>query len=341
MEKKYAVGIDIGGGSTTIGIVDRTGSIVSINNNQGDRIETQAGKYVNLNDFAGKICEVIKKLAGNEKVEGGIDAIAGIGIGAPSGNHNLRIEWGIFGIDQMIKAKMQIPVFLDNDANVATVGEWRYGDAKNKNNFIMITLGTGLGSGIVSEGKLIRGQHKMSGEFGHIVIRRSEGRKCGCGRYGCTEAYASAKGMARTAIEFLQVCKNENSNLKRLYDERKNKGIGNLKKENEIYKEELLISSKDVYEAAIEGDKVALQVFEYTGKILGEALADFAALLDPEVIYLFGGLAYAEEYILDPVRKHMNAYLINALKGKIAVKISSLNANASAAILGASALVWE
>ena len=289
--RDYAIGVDIGGGSATIGVIDKIGKIVVTNKDN----PIMTCKYNNVNDYIDALCNTIKELI--EQV-GGFSKIEGIGIGAPAASHhsgtiekNPNLPWSDQKIEivRMVEEKTNLPTYLDNDANVAALGEWKYGKGKGLDNFIMLTLGTGLGSGIIAEGKLIRGQHGLAGELGHVIVRRNEGRRCGCGRYGCAETYASAKGVARTAIEFLEVAKKDgSSSLKKIYENRKNKGLNSLYKEG--YKEDLLICSKDVAEEAGKGDAIALEVFEYTGKILGEAFADFVAFSDPEKVILFGGL---------------------------------------------------
>lgn len=343
--REYAVGIDIGGGSATIAIVDKNGNII-VSNKNNPVITT---KHKNPQSFVDALCNSIELLIEERKDILNINKIEGIGIGAPTASHqtgtiekNPNLPWSDekIALVEMVEKRINIPTFLDNDANAAALGEWKYGNAKEMKNFIMITLGTGLGSGIVSEGKLIRGHNGLAGELGHIIIRRSEGRKCGCGRYGCAETYVSAKGLARTAIEFLEVSKKDNvSNLKKLYEERKQLGLNELHKND--YKEDLLISSKDVAEHANKGDLLAHEIFEYTGKILGEALADFVTFSDPEKIFLFGGLAKSGDLLLNPIRKYMNASLLNIYHGKVSVEFSGLNDHADAAVLGASALVWE
>jgi len=344
-EKKYAVGTDVGGQSTVIGIVNtKTGKVIV--SNSKSPIKTDDERYSDVNIFVDELCDVILSLI--EKIDGGIDTIAGIGIGAPNANFNtesienapnLHKQWKIFPIVSKIKERISLPVFLDNDANLAALGEFLFGGAKGMKNVVMATLGTGLGGGIILDGKIMRGQGVL-GEIGHMIVCRDKGRKCGCGRSGCLEAYCSAKGMARTAIEFLEVFKkDDDSILKHLYEQRKEKGLAKLKKEG--YKKELLITSEDVYNAAMKGDKIALEIFNYTGKILGEGLTDIVAAFNPEIVILFGGLAKSGDLLLEPTKKSMEANLLNILKEKVDIKISKLNDNSNAAILGAAALAVE
>ena len=210
-----------------------------------------------------------------------------------------------------------LPVALTNDANAAAVGEMTYGAARGMKNFIMITLGTGVGSGIVINGEVVYGHDGFAGELGHTAAVRNNGRACNCGKTGCLEAYCSAMGVARTAREWLELT-DEPSLLR---------GLDN-------------IASKDVYDAAREGDKLALKIFEFTGKILGRSFADFVAFSSPEAIVLFGGLARAKEFLDAPIKESMNANLLSLWKDKVEIVYSQLK-ESDAAILGASALAWE
>ena len=240
----------------------------------------------------------------------------GIGVGAPNGNYfNGTIEFapnlpwrGVIPLAQMLTDRFGIPVSLTNDANAAAIGEMTYGAARGLKDFIMITLGTGVGSGIVVNGQLV-----------HVIVRPNNGRLCGCGRTGCLEAYTSATGVARTAREFLEV-RNDPSSLRQIPIQD--------------------ITSKDVYDAAITGDKLALEIFDYTGKILGEAFANFIAFSSPKAIILFGGLAKAGDLILKPIKEAMDRNTLNIYKGKVKIMFSELK-ESDAAVLGASALGWE
>ena len=247
-------------------------------------------------------------------------------VGAPNGNYYKgtiefapNLPWkGVIPLAALFEDKLGIPTALTNDANAAAIGEMTYGAARGLRDFIMITLGTGVGSGIVVNGQLVYGHDGFAGELGHVIVER-DGRICGCGRKGCLETYCSATGVARTAREFL-VARSEPSLLR------------------EIPAEEIV--SKDVYDAAIKGDKLALEIFEYTGNILGRALADFIAFSSPEAIILFGGLAKSGDLIMKPIQKAMDENVLKIYAGKTKLLLSQLK-DADAAVLGASALGWE
>ena len=231
-----------------------------------------------------------------------------------------NLPWrGVIPLAQMLTDRFGIPVSLTNDANAAAIGEMTYGAARGLKDFIMITLGTGVGSGIVVNGQLVYGHDGFAGELGHVIVRPNNGRLCGCGRTGCLEAYTSATGVARTAREFLEV-RNDPSSLRQIPIQD--------------------ITSKDVYDAAITGDKLALEIFDYTGKILGEAFANFIAFSSPKAIILFGGLAKAGDLILKPIKEAMDRNTLNIYKGKVKIMFSELK-ESDAAVLGASALGWE
>ena len=314
--KPYAVGMDSGGTNTVLGIVDTRGTVITSNS-------IKTAKYLEINDYVTALSTELLKLI--EEV-GGIDKIRGIGVGAPNGNYyNGNIElapnlpWkGIIPLAKMISEKTGLPVKLTNDANAAAIGEMTYGAARGMKNFIMITLGTGVGSGIVINGQVVYGYDGFAGELGHVIVER-DGRLCGCGRKGCLETYASATGVARSAREFIET-REEDSTLRQipLSD----------------------ITSKDVFEAAVGGDKLAQEIFEYTGTILGRAFADMVAFSAPEAIILFGGLTRAGDIILNPIVNAMEENLMKLWKGKIKVIFSELK-EGDAAILGASALGWE
>ena len=226
---------------------------------------------------------------------------------------------GVIPLAAMFEERLGIPTALTNDANAAGIGEMTYGAARGMKDFIMITLGTGVGSGIVINGQMVYGHDGFAGELGHTIIRRENGRLCGCGRHGCLETYCSATGVARSAREFLT--KSTEPSLLR-----------DIPAEN--------ITSKDVYDAAVKGDKIAQDIFEFTGTILGEALADFIAFSSPEAIVLFGGLAKAGDYIFKPIQKAIDDNVLNIYKGKTKLLASELK-DSDAAVLGASALGWE
>ena len=317
MSKPYVVGIDIGGTNTVFGIVDARGTIIA-----SGSIKTN--KFNEVEDYVNELhTELLRLLEQNNAT----DKIMGIGVGAPSGNYfNGTIEFapnlpwrGVIPLAQMLTDRFGIPVSLTNDANAAAIGEMTYGAARGLKDFIMITLGTGVGSGIVINGQLVYGHDGFAGELGHVIVRPNNGRLCGCGRTGCLEAYTSATGVARTAREFLEV-RNEPSSLRQIPIQD--------------------ITSKDVYDAAITGDKLALEIFDYTGKILGEAFANFIAFSSPKAIILFGGLAKAGDLILKPIKEAMDRNTLNIYKGKVKVMFSELK-ESDAAVLGASALGWE
>ena len=317
MEKPYVVGMDIGGTNTVFGIVDQRGNVLAT-----DSIKTQA--YVKIEEYVDAVCAKLIPLIDSV---GGVEKIKGMGVGAPNGNYyNGTIEFapnlpwkGVIPLAAMFEEKVGVPTALTNDANAAAIGEMTYGAARGMKDFIMITLGTGVGSGIVINGQLVYGHDGFAGELGHVVVRRENGRLCGCGRKGCLETYCSATGVARTAREFL-VARPEPSLLR------------------EIPAEEIV--SKDVYDAAVKGDKLAQDIFEFTGRILGEALSDFIAFSSPEAIVLFGGLAKSGDYIMKPIKKALDENVLKIYEGKTKLLVSELK-DADAAVLGASALGWE
>ena len=316
MEKLYVVGIDIGGTNTVFGIVDARGTIVA-----SSSIKT--GAYAEIEEYVDAVCQNLLPLI---VANGGVDKVKGIGIGAPNGNfYSGTIEFapnlpwkGVIPLATMFEERLGIPTALTNDANAAAIGEMTYGAARGMKDFIMITLGTGVGSGIVINGQLVYGHDGFAGELGHVIIRR-DGRQCGCGRKGCLETYCSATGVTRSAREFL-TSSTEPSLLRAIPAEN--------------------ITSKDVYDAAVKGDKLALDIFEFTGQILGEAIADFIAFSSPEAIILFGGLAKSGEYIFKPIQKAIDENILTIYKGKTKLLMSELK-DADAAVLGASALGWE
>ena len=317
MEKKpYVIGLDLGGTNSVFGIVDENANVIATSS-----IRTTGQN--DLNAYMDAAMSALNPLI--EKV-GGIENIKGMGIGAPNGNYytgNIEyapnLPWkGIVPFSKLFSERLGVPVVLTNDANAAALGEMTYGVAKGMKNFIMITLGTGVGSGIVINGQMVYGHDGFAGELGHVIARR-DGRLCGCGRKGCLETYCSATGVARTAREFL-AARTDASLLR------------NIPAEN--------ITSKDVYDAAVQGDKLAQEIFEFTGNILGEALADAIAFSSPEAIVLFGGLAKSGDYIMKPIQKAIDDNILNIYKGKTKLLVSELK-DSDAAVLGASALAWE
>ncbi|MBK9937884.1 MAG: ROK family protein [Chitinophagaceae bacterium] len=316
---KYAIGIDIGGTNTKFGVVDQNGKIL-----QQDRLLTNEPDGVQdfINELHEKMLPMIEK-------NGGIKSFAGMGIGAPNGNYytgNIEyaanLKWrGIIPFASMVSEKFGLPVRLTNDANAAAMGEMMYGCAKGMKHFITITLGTGVGSGIVIDGKIVLGHDGFAGELGHTIIRPGGRLHKGTGIRGTLESYASATGVRETALEMLS----DNANVESLLRD---------------YTINDLITSQTVYECAMKGDKIANDIFEYTGQILGEALANFVMFSSPEAIVLFGGLTKAGDLILNPTKQAMEANLIQIFKNKVKILYSDLK-EADAAILGASALVWE
>lgn len=318
MSKPYVVGIDIGGTNTVFGIVDARGHVVA-----ADSVKTK--KHVDFDDYIEELHEGLSRLIKTNDAE---DQIQGIGIGAPNANYYTgeiinppNLPWGpiIPLAEKVSKAFGGIPVAITNDANAAALGEMTYGAARGMKDFIMITLGTGVGSGIVINGQLVYGSDGFAGELGHVIMKRNNGRVCGCGRTGCLEAYCSATGVARTAREFLEV-RTEPSLLR------------NIEIED--------ITSKDVYDAAMAGDKLAKDIFNYTGEILGEAFADMVAFSSPQAIILFGGLAKSGDLLLKPLKETFDKSVMPIFKGKTKILISELK-ESDAAVLGASALGWE
>ena len=317
MQGPLAIGIDIGGTGTKFGIVDRNANILF----QGE-ISTKAHKEIET-----FIEELYRSISPFIEKAGGIGRIKGIGIGAPNGNYYkgtieyaANLQWrGIIPLVKMIEDKFHLPAVLTNDANAAAIGEMMYGAAQEMKDFIMITLGTGVGSGIVASGHLVYGHDGFAGELGHTIIIPDGRLHEGTGKRGSLESYASATGVRLTALEVLSNS-NEESLLRAIPPEK--------------------IDSKAVFEAANKGDKLAKEIFEFTGKILGMALANFVMFSSPSAIILFGGLTKAGDLILKPTQEHMEANLIQVFQNKVKILVSHLK-EADAAILGASALVWE
>lgn len=318
MDTQLVVGIDVGGQTSKIGVVDARGTVVS-------QTVIRTDTYTEVEPYIAELSEAVHKVIKEAGAEGNV---RGIGVGAPNGNYYtgtienaVNITWGgertIEFAKLLTEAMGGLPVALTNDANAAAVGEMAYGAARGMKNFIMITLGTGVGSGIVIGGNVVYGHDGFAGELGHTAAVRHNGRTCNCGKTGCLETYCSATGVARTAREWLELTE-EPSSLR---------SIDN-------------ITSRDVYEAAKDGDKLALKIFEFTGKILGQSFSDFVAFSAPEAIVLFGGLARAKEYLAKPIEDSMNANLLPLWKNKVKIIFSQLK-ESDAAILGASALAWE
>jgi glucokinase len=312
-----AIGIDIGGTGTKFGIVDRVGNVLFSS-------EMSTRKHAEVETFIDELYHHLSDLIAKA---GGVGRMKGIGVGAPNGNYYTgtieyapNLPWkGIIPLAKMIEDKFKLPVTLTNDANAAAIGEMMYGAAKGMNDFIMITLGTGVGSGIVANGKLVYGHDGFAGELGHTIIIPDGRMHDGTGKKGSLESYASATGVRLTTLELLEKS-DQPSWLRNVpVDE---------------------IDSKKVYDAAMEGDELAKSIFEYTGKILGLALANFVMFSSPEAIVLFGGLTKAGDLILKPTRESMEDNLIQVFQNKVKILVSHLK-ESDAAILGASALVWE
>jgi glucokinase len=318
VSQHFAIGIDIGGTNTVFGIVDSRGEI-----KYRGAISTNA--FENVNDYIDALYTAVKPTI---DLVGGNEFIRGIGIGAPNANFykgtieyapNLRWK-GLIPFADLITAKFDLPSSLTNDANAAAVGEMMYGAAKGMRDFIMITLGTGVGSGIVANGQVIYGHDGFAGELGHTIIIPNGRLHPGTHLRGSLETYASATGVRVTALEMLSHYTNEPSLLRNYPEEE--------------------IDSRVVYECAIQGDKIANEVYRFTGEILGKALANFIMFSSPEAIILFGGLCKAGELLTKPTIEHMEANLLPIFQNKVKLIFSELK-ESDAAILGASALVWE
>ncbi len=317
--KLYVIGLDLGGTNSVFGIVNQRGEILATS-----AIKTQ--QYTKVEDF---VDAGVKSLRPIIEQVGGIATIKAMGIGAPNANfYKGTIEFApnlvwahdsIVPLAQMFSGQLGIPVGITNDANAAAIGEMQYGVARGMKNFIMLTLGTGVGSGIVVNGQLVYGCDGFAGELGHVTMVRENGRSCGCGRNGCLEAYCSATGVARTAREFL-IESTEESILRNLDSEK--------------------ITSLDVSLAAAKGDPLAKRVYEFTGKMLGDACADFATFISPEAFIFFGGLTKAGDLLMKPIEKEYNNHVMSIFRGKAKFLVSTLD-DASAAVLGASAIGWD
>ena len=313
--KDVIVGIDIGGTNSPFGFVDREGNILA-----NGSIKTNA--FEKFEDYLDALIAEINNVNNDNS---GLNII-GYGIGAPNGNYYKgtvenapNLKWkGTIEFAKMVKSKTGLNAFLTNDANAAAIGEKIFGNAKDMNDFIIITLGTGLGSGIFCGGNLLYGFTGFAGELGHTIVI-DNGRPCGCSRKGCLETYASATGIVKTVLEKLQTTSQESVLRKVKPDE---------------------ITSKLIFEAALQNDKLAIDSFEFTGEILGKALANAAAFSSPEAIFLFGGLANSGKFIFEPTIRHMELNMLNNFKGTVKVLPSGLSEN-KAAVLGAAALCWN
>lgn len=314
--KPYVIGLDLGGTNSVFGIVDARGNIVATT-----AIKTQA--YPDFDDYVKASVDALMPII---DTVGGIEKIKALGIGAPNGNYyNGTIEYaanlvwqGVVPIAKKFEEALGIPVIVTNDANAAAVGEFTYGVARGMKNFIMITLGTGVGSGIYINGQLVLGCDGLAGELGHLTVVPG-GRTCGCGRRGCLETYCSATGVARTAREYLD--KRDTPSLLR-----------DIKPED--------ITSFEVYKAAVAGDELAKEIFEVTGSMLGEACANFALFCSPEAFIFMGGLTKAGDLLMKPLQKAYDEHVLSVYKGKAKLMLSGLK-DSETAVLGASALGWD
>ncbi|NOZ34700.1 MAG: ROK family protein [Chlorobi bacterium] len=314
--QNIVIGIDIGGTNTKFGLVSREGKILA-----KSTVSTKG--YENINKFIDTLHNEINKLIKNlpEKT-----AIKGIGIGAPNGNifrgtieYAANLDWkGFIPIGSLMQEKFNVRVKVTNDANAAALGEKLFGKGKNISNFMTITLGTGLGSGIIAGDNLLYGHSGFAGEAGHVIVKEN-GRLCGCGRKGCLETYVSANGLLKTVKELLSATDEESM-------------IRNIQFNT--------LTSKNIYDYAKNGDFIALKAFNFTAEILGKALANFTALLSPEKIFLFGGLAEAGDLLIKPTEKYMNDNLLSICKNTVSIEKSGLKSG-DVAILGASALIWQ
>lgn len=317
-KKEVAVGVDLGGTNTIFGFVDREGNLLAEGN-------MKTSEYDEIEVFVAALYEKIT-VAGH-KIGNGFEVI-GYGIGAPMGNinkgtieHAAGLPWkGIVPLADIFHQHTSLPVIVTNDANAAAVGEMVYGGAKGMTNFVVITLGTGLGSGFVVDGKLVYGQDGFAGEIGHTAIRPGESnRDCGCGRKGCLETYVSATGLKRSLLKIM-ADSNQPSELRKLsFDE---------------------LNAEIIHDAAKRGDYIAKRAFTHTGRMLGFKLADVVAHTNPEAIFLFGGLALAKDLIFEPAKEYMEENLLSIYKGKVKLLASELSTQ-NAAVLGASSLVWS
>jgi glucokinase len=321
--KSFSIGIDIGGTNTTCGIVDRHGDIM-------------VQEHLHTTDYAtpvGFIQAIKEKLAPHiERFDK--NQIKGIGAGAPNASYYSgeiqpapNLPWKqVIPLRKLLEDAFDLPATITNDANASAIGEMTYGAAKGMKNFIMVTLGTGVGSGFVANGQLIYGDDGFAGELGHVIAVR-HGRLCNCGRNGCLERYCSATGIVLTAYEMLESNKDqEAAEHEDWLRARHNRG------------EE--ITSSSIHKAALDGDPLAVEIFDFTGKILGQCLADAVAITSPEAIFFFGGLAKAGDFILKPTKKYMEENLLHVFKNKIELVPSELPER-DAAILGSAALAWD
>lgn len=322
MEKQYVVGVDVGGQTSKIGVVNARGEILSRLVIRSDTYGTDANAY--LSALADAIRECVIEC-------GKTGEIRGVGVGAPNSNYYTgqiscapNLLWAADGTVEFSKILSEnlggISVSLTNDANAAAIGEMVYGAAKGMKDFIVVTLGTGLGSGFVANGQLIYGHDSFAGELGHVIVNKTaSARVCGCGRKGCLETYVSATGIKRTAFKLLA------------------DHIEDSEFRNYSFNE---LTAEMITKAALNGDRLAIEAYEYTGMILGQALADAVTITSPEAIFLFGGLAKAGKYIFEPTKKYMEMHMLSNFRNKVKLLPSGIDGK-NAAVLGASALIWQ
>jgi len=315
MKTEVTLGIDVGGTNTAFGFVDINGKCIADFSIPTKANNSAADLFARLNPEIDKLFSTISDSF----------ILKGVGIGAPNANYyrgtvenppNLR--WGTVNIVELVRQYYDVPAAITNDANASAIGEMLFGAAKGMKNFIVITLGTGLGSGVVVDGKLVYGSDGFAGEIGHTIYEPN-GRLCGCGKKGCLETYASATGIKRTVMELL-ANKNQESSLRSV-------SFNDL-------------DSKAIYTAALAGDKLAIEAFEFTGKVLGLKLSDAIAVTSPEAIILFGGLALAGNLIIEPTKRSMEEHLFHVFRNKVKILQSGLP-EGNSAVLGASALIWN
>ncbi len=315
--KELVLGIDIGGTNTKFGFVDQAGNIL------GESSSPTRG-YPVFDDY---LAQLHKQIDAAKAFLGPDIRLTGIGVGAPNGNYytgaieeapNLEWRGRVPFVEKLQAYYPGLPVVLTNDANAAAIGEMTFGKAKGMQDFIVFTLGTGLGSGIVANGQLIYGSDGLAGELGHTLVNVF-GRQCGCGRKGCLETYVSATGIKRTVYKLLADYREESVLRSVAFDK---------------------LSAKMITEAALQGDFIARQAFEYTGRVFGMKLADTVAHFSPEAIFLFGGLVNAGKHLLEPTKRHMEENMMNIYKGKVKLLVSGLQ-NKNAGVLGAAALAWQ
>lgn len=314
--KEYVLALDLGGTNSVLGLVDKEGKILN-------RSSFKTGDHPTIEGYVAQCAESARALIAQV---GGPEAVKAFGIGAPDVNYwsqtienATNLPWkGIVPLAALLEKELNLPVHMTNDAKAAALGEMQYGAAKGMKDFIMITLGTGVGSGIVVNGKLVYGKRSFAGELGHAAVRPETGRDCPCGRRGCVEAYCSATGVVRTARELLEQSE-EDSLLRNLPSDQ--------------------LTSKAIYDAAIQGDRLANRIFEFTGSLLGEACADFATFSDPEAFIFFGGLTKAGDLLMKPLVQTYERMVFDNYKGTARFLLSGLS-DADAALLGAAALAW-